>query len=185
LACKMATTPHESRAKAGRPTGGRAYGYRDSKIDRGEAFIVLELFGKFADGISARSIAADFNARRIPSPGASWKRSQRRAEGWMGSGIRVIVRNERYRGVLHWNASEWRKDPYTGKRKRVMRPRSEWISSVDESLRIVSCCSIPSARAYSRPEGSSAWRRKCELRMLHTCALFKCVRRNDRRNYRS
>jgi site-specific DNA recombinase len=128
----------ESRAKTGRPTGGRAYGYRDNKVDRGEAFIVLEIFGKFADGISARSIASDLNARRIPSPGASWKRSQRRAKGWMGSGIRVIVRNERYRGVVHWNTSEWRKDPDTGKRKRVMRPRAEWISSVDESLRIVS-----------------------------------------------
>lgn len=128
----------ESRAKAGRPTGGRAYGYRDGKVDRGEAFIVLEIFGRFADGMSPRSIAADLNARRIPSPGASWKRSHRRADGWMGSGIRVIVRNERYRGVLHWNLSEWRKDPDTGKRKRVMRPSSEWISSVDESLRIVS-----------------------------------------------
>ena len=56
----------------------------------------------------------------------------------MGSAIRVIVRNERYRGVIHWNTSEWRKDPDGGKRKRVMRPRSEWISYVDESLRIVS-----------------------------------------------
>jgi site-specific DNA recombinase len=127
----------ESRAKAGRPTGGRAYGYRDGKIDRGEAFMVLEIFGKFADGISPRSIAADLNARHIPSPGASWKRSQRRADGWMGSGIRVIVRNERYRGVVHWNTSEWRKDPDTGKRKRVMRQRSEWVSFIDESIRIV------------------------------------------------
>ena len=25
---------------------------------------------------------------------------------------------------LYWNASEWRKDPDTGKRKRIMRPRS-------------------------------------------------------------
>lgn len=76
----------ESRAKADRPTGGRVYGYRDSKIDRGEAFMVLEIFSKFADGISPRSIAADLNERRIPSPGASWKRTQRRAVGWMGSG---------------------------------------------------------------------------------------------------
>lgn len=128
----------ESRAKAGRPTGGRAYGYRDGKIDRGEAFIVLELFGKYADGLSPCSIAADLNARRIPSPGASWKRTQRRAGGWLTSGIRVILRNEKYRGVVHWNTSEWRKDPDTGKRKRVMRPRSEWVSFVDESLRIVS-----------------------------------------------
>lgn len=51
---------------------------------------------------------------------------------------RVIVCNERYRGVVHWNTSEWRKDPDTGKRKRIERPRSEWISYVDESLRIVS-----------------------------------------------
>ena len=49
-----------------------------------------------------------------------------------------MLRNERYRGVVHWNTSEWRKDPDTDKRKRVARPRSEWISYVDESLRIVS-----------------------------------------------
>src|SRR6185436_5845158 len=87
----------ESRAKAGRPTGGRAYGYRDGKIDRGEAFMVLEIFGKLAEGMFPRTIAANLNERRIPSPGSSWNRTLRRAKGWMGSAIRVIVRNERYR----------------------------------------------------------------------------------------
>ena len=91
--------------------------------------------GRFA---SCRTIATDLNARRIPSPGSSWKRSTRRAAGWMGSGVRVILRNERYRGVICWNASEWVKDPDTGRRKRVPRPRKEWISHVDESLRIIS-----------------------------------------------
>ena len=128
----------ESRAKQQRPTGGRAYGYRDGQVDRGEAFMVREIFGKFADGMSPRTIAAEFNARRIPSPGSTWKRTQRRASGWMGSAIREIVRNERYRGVIHWNTSEWRKDPDSGKRKRIVRPRSEWISYVDEAQRIVS-----------------------------------------------
>jgi hypothetical protein len=75
---------------------------------------------------------------RIPSPGSTWSRTVRRAAGWMGSGVRVILRNERYRGIVHWNTSEWRKDPDTGKRKRMMRPRAEWITHVDESLRIVS-----------------------------------------------
>ena len=56
----------------------------------------------------------------------------------MGSGIRVILRNERYRGVVCWNASEWVKDPDTGRRKRLMRPREDWIAYVDESLRIIS-----------------------------------------------
>ena len=79
-------------------------------MDKGEAYIVREIFGRFADGASCRTIAADLNARRIPSPGATWNRTERRAAGWMGSGIRVILRNERYRGTVHWNASEWRKD---------------------------------------------------------------------------
>ena len=128
----------ESRAKEKKLTGGRAYGYRDGKVDKGEAYIVREIFGRFADGASCRTIATDLNARRIPSPGSSWKRSTRRAAGWMGSGVRVILRNERYRGVICWNASEWVKDPDTGRRKRVPRPRKEWISHVDESLRIIS-----------------------------------------------
>ena len=62
---------------------------------------------------------------------------ERRSSGWMGSGVRAILLNERYRGIVHWNVSEWRKDPDTGKRQRIARPRSEWISHADESLRIV------------------------------------------------
>jgi len=100
--------------------------------------MVREIFGRFADGASCRTIAADLNARRNPPSGSSWKRTERRAAGWMGSGIRGMLRNERCRAVVHWNTSEWRKDPDTDKRKRVARPRSEWISYVDESLRIVS-----------------------------------------------
>jgi len=146
----------ESRARGKRATGGRAYGYRDGKVDRGEAYIVREIFGRFADGASCRTIAADLNARRIPSPGATWNRTERRAAGWMGSGIRVIVRNERYRGVVHWNASEWRKDPDTGKRKRIMRPRSEWISYVDESVRIVSDELWDRAQRRTRPAKDEA-----------------------------
>jgi site-specific DNA recombinase len=132
-------------------TGGRAYGYHDGKLDKGEACIVQEIFGRFAEGASCRTIAADLNARRIPSPGASWNRSVRRASGWMGSSVRVIVHNERYRGVVHWNTSEWRKDPDTGKRKRVMRPPSDWISHVDESLRIVSDELWDRAQRRTRP----------------------------------
>src|SRR6185437_5461524 len=116
-------------------TGGRAYGYRDGKVDKGEAYIVREIFGRFADGASCRTIAADLNARRILSPGTTWKRTERRAAGWMGSGIRVIVRNERYRGVVHWNASEWRKDPDTGKRKRIARIVKEMQDHYVERVR--------------------------------------------------
>src|SRR4029077_16848202 len=121
-----------------RSAGGKAYGYRDGKVDKGEAFIVREIFGKYADGASCRTIAGELNDRRIPSPGASWARTERRASGWMGSGVRVILRNERYRGVIHWNVSEGRKDPDSGNRRRVRRPKSQWITHTDESQRIVS-----------------------------------------------
>jgi site-specific DNA recombinase len=128
----------ESRAKDKRPTGGRAYGYREGAVVESEAAVVREIFERFAEGASTRTIAKELNARGVPSPGSSWDRITRRASGWMGSGIRVIVRNERYRGVVHWNTSEWRKDCDSGKRSRHPRPRSEWITHTDESLRIVS-----------------------------------------------
>jgi site-specific DNA recombinase len=173
----------ESRAKDKRATGGRAYGYRDGKVDRGEAFIVQEIFGRFADGMSARTIAADLNARRIPSPGSSWNRTTRPASGWMGAAIRVIVRNERYRGVIHWNTSEWRKDPDTGKRLRVMRPKSDWISHTDESLRIVSDALFERAqRRMRRPAGKEQVHTggKPKYLFVRTPALL-CLRRLLRR----
>jgi site-specific DNA recombinase len=43
-----------------------------------------------------------------------------------------------YTGTVHWNTSEWVKDPDTGKRSRRERPRAEWITHKDEALRIVS-----------------------------------------------
>ena len=128
----------ESRARAGRSAGGKAFGYVGGEVDAAAARIVVEIFTRFAEGASCKTIAAELNRRGVPSPGSSWNRTERRAQGWMGSGVRVILRNERYRGVVHWNCSEWRKDPDSGKRSRHMRPRSEWITRVDESLRIVS-----------------------------------------------
>jgi hypothetical protein len=36
-----------------------------------------------------------------------------------------------------WNRHQFTKDPDSGKRSRAERPRSEWVSHVDESLRII------------------------------------------------
>jgi hypothetical protein len=62
---RAAQPAKEGRAKAQRATAGRAHGYRDGKIDRGEAFMVLEMFGKFADGISPRAIAAESTPKPV------------------------------------------------------------------------------------------------------------------------
>jgi DNA invertase Pin-like site-specific DNA recombinase len=128
----------QSRAKDNRPTGGRAYGYRDGTINSHEAVIVQTIFSRSADGASNRTIAAELNSRGVASPGSTWARSERRCAGWMGSGIRVMLMNERYTGRVIWNRSEWVKDPDSGRRIRRERPCSEWICRLDESLRIVS-----------------------------------------------
>lgn len=126
-----------SRARDRRPTGGKCYGYRNGEIDQHEAAIVREVFEQFSQGESCRTIAARLNARGVPSPGSTWARRERRCSGWMGSAIRAMLRNERYKGTVHWNVSEWVKDPDSGKRLRRSRPRSEWITHQVEALRIV------------------------------------------------
>jgi hypothetical protein len=63
----------QSRALRGGKTGGRAYGYQE-----GEAETVRKIFEWYASGRSARWIAQTLNEQDIPSPGASWNRTQRR-----------------------------------------------------------------------------------------------------------
>jgi hypothetical protein len=102
----------------------------------------------------------------------------------------MIVRNERYRGVVHWNTSEWRKDPNTGNRKRVMRARSEWVSTVAESLRIVPDDLWERAqRRHStgkKQQASAVWRQTLALSQwagvleLHTRSSRPGRKRTDR-----
>jgi site-specific DNA recombinase len=139
--------------------GGKPYGYRlvqlkdetrlDSYgnpevigtqlvIDEEQAAIVREIFTLYANDYSQRAIAAMMNERGVPSPGSSWRgRTVRRANGWLGSTINALIPNELYQGRLHWNKSEWRKDPDTGRRKTRARPASEWISHDMPELRII------------------------------------------------
>ncbi len=128
----------ESRAKQKRPTGGKAYGY-DSRggVLEEQAKNIRVIFTRTAEGASCRTIAAELNALGVPSPGSAWNRSERRCTGWMGSAIRAMLLNERYRGRIIWNRSEWVKHPKWGNRVRRERPASEWITHQDEAQRIV------------------------------------------------
>lgn len=135
-----------SRAKTKRTTGGRAYGYVPAsqtaagivEVHPREAEVVRDIFARYAEGASCLTIARELNSRKVPSPGSSWKREERRASEWMNSAIRAMLQNPLYKGVVVYNRSEWRKNPTTGERKRIERPSKEWITHTDESLRIVS-----------------------------------------------
>jgi site-specific DNA recombinase len=164
-------TALETRARTKRPTGGRAYGYQDNAIDAQAAAVVQEIFARFVAGASTRTIAKELNQSQVPSPGSSWDRTMRRASGWMGSGVRVILLNPRYKGEVIWNQSEWRKDPDSGKRQRIMRPQSEWIMHIDESLRIVSDDLWNKAQKRMRPDPNqrSGGKPKYLLSGLLTC----------------
>jgi site-specific DNA recombinase len=144
----------EGRARAKKPTGGRAYGYvaaRDSgtvgerTIHPEQAEIVRRVFEYYADGTSPRAIAAALNREGVPSPGSTWKRNERRQLGWMASAIAGdmrrgvgVLNNEMYIGTVIWNRFKWVRSASDSSRRRcVENPKNEWIVHTDESLRIV------------------------------------------------
>ena len=49
-----------------------------------------------------------------------------------------ILKNEKYIGRWIWNRTETRRDPLTGRKRRVPKPESEWDIREDEDLRLVS-----------------------------------------------
>lgn len=144
----------EGLARAGRSVGGRAYGYvpaseasgQSRRVQAEEAAVVRRIFTMYADGASARSIAATLNREGITSPGARWKRTQRRTGKWLASAIAGdisrgtgILNNEAYVGRVIWNRQRWiRSAANSSKRRCVQNPRNQWIVREDESLRIVS-----------------------------------------------
>jgi site-specific DNA recombinase len=144
----------EGKARAGKSAGGKSYGYTSAAdagteqrvIDPDQATIVRRIFEMYADGSSAKTIAATLNREGVPSPGSTWARSSRRRRGWLCSAIHGdpvrgtgILNNDCYRGVVVWNRSRWiRSAADSANRRAVANPKSEWVEHKDESLRIVS-----------------------------------------------
>jgi DNA invertase Pin-like site-specific DNA recombinase len=143
----------EGRAVAGKPTGGKAYGYiaaRDSgtgelEVNEAEAAVVRRVFEMYAEGMSPRAIAGRLNEEGVPSPGATWKRTARRRDAkWLASAVHGeedrgsgILNNRRYVGVVVWGRTQWRRGAAdSSKRHRTMnaKPMHE---ALDERLRIV------------------------------------------------
>jgi site-specific DNA recombinase len=143
----------EGNAIAGKPTGGRAYGYiaaRDSQtglieINQAEAATVRRIFAMYADGMSPRAIASQLNSERVPSPGAAWKRTERRHDGkWLASAIHGevargtgLLNNQRYIGSVVWGRSEWKRLAADSARRRHKLLAKASSERTDERLRIV------------------------------------------------
>jgi len=113
--------------RRGRP---RPDGYRMA-IHPPEAAIVRRIFQLFGDGVALTAIVKLLNAERIPG-------RRKRDRGWSPSTLSRILRNEKYIGRWTWNRTETRRDPRTGRKRRVEKPRAEWHVVENEELRVVS-----------------------------------------------
>jgi DNA invertase Pin-like site-specific DNA recombinase len=120
------------------------------EIDPAQARVVRQIFQRFIAGASAQTIARELNAGKVNSPGSTWKRKTRRANGWMGSAVRVILRNPLYCGLQRWNVSQFVLNPDTGKHLRRARPKAEWVVHQNEALRIVTDAEFEQAHARTR-----------------------------------
>jgi len=128
----------------GLSAGGRSYGYTSVDVDgRGKRLAVDELeavhvrwvFDRYAEGWSVPSIVHDLNRRGVKSPrGGTWAVSAVHGSAARGLGL---LHNEIYSGRVVWNRRQWLKDPETGKRKYIERPRDEWQIREQPELRIV------------------------------------------------
>jgi DNA invertase Pin-like site-specific DNA recombinase len=139
----------QGRAERGFSAGGLPYGYRTEEtpsgkvdphgrsipagyrfvIDEPQAAVVRRIFELYASGEGLRSIAHRLNAEGTSAP---------RRKGWAPSALLVMLENPIYRGEYVWNRSEWIKDHETGKRRRFLRPESEWIRQHSPLWEIVS-----------------------------------------------
>ena len=72
------------------------------------------------------------DAVRSPQPGAG------RQQTWAPSSVRVILRNERYRGVVRWGRTYKVRNPTNGRRISRRKPENEWITTVVPEQQIVS-----------------------------------------------
>lgn len=126
----------------GYSAGGLPYGYQslhDGKgykrsIDENEAQWVRYIFERYAAGISPRQIADELNSKKVSSPrGGTWAHSalypDSKGVGMLGNPI--------YNGRQIWNRTAWIKDPVTGRRRRTLRPHSEWVITEAPELKII------------------------------------------------
>jgi site-specific DNA recombinase len=114
---------------------GIPYGYRHVPrrdgvpahvvIDEAQADVVRTLFTWHAEeGMTIRQIAKRLTREGYPTP--------KGGPQWGETTVHRILRREAYLGTLHYNQSVWSSVPVTegesGRRKKGLRPSSEWIA---------------------------------------------------------
>jgi site-specific DNA recombinase len=131
-------------ALKGRSTGGRLFGYRTEPGAEGAQWIVFEpeaeivrrIFREYASGLSMKALTSRLNEEGVPFPGKVTRHGPTR-RGWAVSTIHTILSNEKYRGQWVWNKATFVKDPETGKRTAILRPKDDWIAESRPELQVI------------------------------------------------
>lgn len=100
------------------------------KINPDEVEIIKRIFMEFAEGKSIQKIAIRLNEDKVPT-----KKNMR--GGWNVSTISGILNNQKYIGVWNWRKYKNVRDPMTGKKKAILRPKNEQIPIFREDLVII------------------------------------------------
>ena len=137
------------RVEAGKIPGGKSYGYRlvptlnaNGTVNRGEreviedeARIIKRIFKDYAEGKTARQIAADLNEEGVASPrGGVWNASTINGNKKRRNGI---LHNELYLGNIVYNRQSFVRDPETGKRRSRPNPETLWVTKHVPHLQII------------------------------------------------
>jgi site-specific DNA recombinase len=166
-----------SNAEQGLATGSRLYGYRTSPggetvIAPAEAETVRRIFAGVAGGIPIRDIAAALNTDGVAGPrGGPWNASSINGSRSRANGI---LHTEQYIGVKVWNRMEVRKDPRTGARNPVLKPREDWKRTPVPQLRIVDQETWDRVHERLDAAGQGGDRRPPARRPHLFSGLFKC-----------
>jgi DNA invertase Pin-like site-specific DNA recombinase len=145
------------KARTGHVTGGRVFGYDNRHVFRGEdasgnpikshvervknpveTAVVLRIFRLYDGGDGLKRIAKILTSEHAASPKPFVRVDPTKVlpiVGWSPSTVGAILARELYHGVIVWNRTRKRDD--WGQVKQKERPESEWIRTVDESIRIV------------------------------------------------
>ncbi len=122
-----------SKAASGQHTGGRCYGYKsvavnghvELRVDPAEAAIVRRIFEMSVAGQGIKTIAITLNDEGVPGP----------KNQWSATGVRDLLRNERYCGTLLFGRTRW--EVRAGVRRKIDVSKSEWKRTERPDLRIV------------------------------------------------
>lgn len=125
--------------------GGLSYGYRSIadgdaghrlEVVEEQAAVVRQIFEWHAEGWGTKKIASRLNEMGVRTGrGGTWAASAIHGREDRGTGV---LNNELYRGFYVWNRAKFVKDPDTGRRQRIDRPKTEWVRREEPALRIVS-----------------------------------------------